>query len=324
MFRKFIYLLALAREKHFGRAAAACHVSQPTLSNAIRQLEEELQVTIVERGQKFSGFTAEGLKVLEYARRIVAERDSLRQELTALSQGLTGHLRIGAIPTALPAVSHLLAPFAERFPQIRSSVSSLSSRDIQRELDEFELDVAVTYLDNEPLSHVRMVPLYSERYFLLANRAQVADAVGTIGWARAAELPLCLLTPDMQNRRIADAAFRMVDRTVVPVIETASIVTLYTTVRAGLGASVVPGQLLALVAPHPDLIALPLVEPLLNYAVGLVYSDRDPPSPLAKAMASVAMESSLPQRIRTQTEEALAPWRQPGDDPGRYEPTRAV
>ena len=174
MFRKFVYLLALSREKHFGRAAESCHVSQPTLSNAIRQLEEELQVPIVERGQKFEGFTPEGLKVLEYARRIVGERDNLRHELLALAQGVTGHLRLGAIPTALPAVPHVLAPFAARFPHIRSTIVSLSSREIQRGLDEFELDAAITYLDNEPLNNVRTLPLYTERYHLLARRDEPA------------------------------------------------------------------------------------------------------------------------------------------------------
>ena len=234
MFRKFIYLLALAREKHFGRAAESCHVSQPTLSNAIRQLEEELQVPIVERGQKFEGFTPEGLKVLEYARRIVGERDSLRHELLALAQGVTGHLRLGAIPTALPAVPHVLTPFTTRFPHIRATVTSLSSREIQRGLDEFELDAAITYLDNEPLNNVRTLPLYSERYYLLARRADLSDALiaqEAVPWEKAADLRLCLLTSDMQNRRIADTAFRMTGRTVEPAMETNSIVTLYTIVR---------------------------------------------------------------------------------------------
>jgi DNA-binding transcriptional LysR family regulator len=309
MFRKFVYLLALAREEHFGRAAETCHVSQPTLSNAIRQLEEELRIPIVERGQKFGGFTPEGRKVLDYARRIIAERDGLHQELMTLAQGLSGHLRIGAIPTALPVVPHLLARFGERYPQIQSSVISLSSREIQRDLDAFELDAAVTYLDNEPLSNVRMVPLYSERYFLLAPRMRVPDSAKAMTWAQAAELPLCLLTPDMQNRRIADAAFRMADRTVTPVMETNSIVTLYTIVRSGLGGSIVPGQLLTLVSPHPETMALPLTEPDLTYAVGLVFSDREPPAPLAKALAAVAGEEGLTKRIRANTDEALEPWR---------------
>ncbi|MFC5313520.1 LysR family transcriptional regulator [Azospirillum rugosum] len=309
MFRKFNYLLALAREQHFGRAAEACHVSQPTLSNAIRQLEEELRVPIVERGQKFAGFTTEGLKVLEYARRIVGERDGMYQELAALTKGLSGHLRIGAIPTALPVVPLLLARFAERYPHIQSSVVSLSSRDIQRDLDTFELDAAVTYLDNEPLNNVRTAPLVSERYFLLAPRTSLPEGTASVRWADAADLPLCLLTPDMQNRRIADAAFRMADRKVTPLVETNSIVTLYTIARGGLGASVVPSQLLTLVAPHPDVVALPLVEPDLTYAVGLVYADREPIAPLTKALAAVAGEKGLGDRIRAITEDALAPWR---------------
>ncbi|BAI73543.1 transcriptional regulator (plasmid) [Azospirillum sp. B510] len=312
MFRKFVYLLALAREKHFGRAAESCHVSQPTLSNAIRQLEEELQVPIVERGQKFEGFTPEGLKVLDYARRIVGERDNLRHELLALAQGVTGHLRLGAIPTALPAVPYVLTPFSNRFPHIRSSVVSLSSREIQRGLDAFELDAAITYLDNEPLNNVRTLPLYTERYHLLARRDDVADgqiAQGAIPWERAAGLRLCLLTPDMQNRRIADSAFRMTGRTVQPVMETNSIVTLYTIVRAGTCASIVPGQLLTFVPPHPDIVALPLVDPDLSHVVGLAYADRDPPSPLAKALAVAAADADIAQRVAIGIADAMIPWR---------------
>lgn len=312
MFRKFIYLLALARERHFGRAAESCHVSQPTLSNAIRQLEEDLQVPIVERGQKFGGFTPEGLKVLDYARRIVAERDNLHHELLALAQGVTGHLRLGAIPTALPVIPHVLAPFSARFPHIRATVTSLSSREIQRGLDEFELDAAVTYLDNEPLNNVRTLPLYSERYYLLARRADLTPetiAEGAIAWEKAAGLRLCLLTPDMQNRRIAEIAFRMTGRAVEPAMETNSIVTLYTIVRSGNCASIVPGQLLTIVPPLPEVVALPLVEPDLGYVVGLAYADRDPPSQLAKALAVAAADDDIAHTVTVLTADAMTPWR---------------
>ncbi len=312
MFRKFVYLLALSREKHFGRAAESCHVSQPTLSNAIRQLEEELQVPIVERGQKFEGFTPEGMKVLEYARRIVGERDNLRHELLALAQGVTGHLRVGAIPTALPVVPHVLTPFTTRFPHIRSSIVSLSSREIQRGLDEFELDAAITYLDNEPLNNVRTLPLYTEHYYLLARRDELADelvAQGAVAWEKAAELRLCLLTPDMQNRRIADTAFRMTGRTVQAAMETNSIVTLYTIVRSGTCASIVPGQLLTIVPPHPDIVALPLVDPELSHVVGLAYADRDPPPPLARALAMSAADTDITHRVAISVAEAMIPWR---------------
>lgn len=306
MLRKFQYLLALARERHFGRAAAACHVAQPTLSNAVRQLEEELRVPIVERGHKFLKFTPEGEKVLEYARRMSGDYDSLLQDLGALGQGLSGQLRLGAIPTALPMMAHLVTPFTVRHPGIRVTVLSLSSREIQRGLENFELDAGVTYLDNEPLAGVRMQPLYSERYFLLTRRTAALEGRVDIPWAEAADLPLCLLTPDMQNRRIADAAFHMAGRKVTPALETNSLMNLYTNVRHGPWSSIVPSQLLTLVPLPPELIAFPLVMPNLTYVVGIVYADRTPVAPAAKALAAVASNEKLASRIPQIVRDTLA------------------
>src|ERR1041385_1866595 len=103
--KQLMYVAALARERHFGRAAESCNVSQPTLSAAVRQLEEELGAPIVERGQRFAGFTPEGECVLEYAKRILSECDALKQDLGRLRQGLIGRLRLGVMPTAQPVVS---------------------------------------------------------------------------------------------------------------------------------------------------------------------------------------------------------------------------
>lgn len=306
MFRKYQYLLALARHHHFGRAAAECHVSQPTLSNAIRQLEEDLGVLIVERGQTFRGFTAEGLKVIETARRILQEQELLRQDLRRDNADLPGELRLGVIPTALPAVAHLVAPFSARFPHVRVSILSLSSREIQRGLDDFELDAGITYLDNEPLINVRMQPLYSERYYLLTRRTEALSQRTTIPWAEAADHSLCLLTSDMQNRRIAESAFQMADRRVIPAIETNSLMNLYTNVRSGPWSSVVPGQLLTLLPLTPDMVALPLIAPDVTYVVGLVYANRQPPVPLARALTAVAVEEHLTAQIAQFTQQALA------------------
>ena len=107
MIDKLEFLIAIAHEKHFGRAAEACGVTQPTLSAGLKQLEETLGVMLVRRGSRFLGFTNEGERVLEWARRIVSDARGLRQEVEALKRGLTGHLRIAAIPTALPIVCAL-------------------------------------------------------------------------------------------------------------------------------------------------------------------------------------------------------------------------
>ena len=94
--------MALAKERHFARAAAACHVSQPTLSAAIQQLEAELGVPIVKRGQRFQGLTNEGRLVMEAAQRMVSERDRLRQLLRERHDGFSGTLRIGVLGSTVP------------------------------------------------------------------------------------------------------------------------------------------------------------------------------------------------------------------------------
>lgn len=305
MLRKFYYLLALSRERHFGRAAQKCRISQPTLSNAIRQLEEELGATLVERGQRFVALTPEGEKALEFARRATADYEALTGALNARAGALTGKLRLAAIPTALPVVGHLVAAFARRHPQARIALSSSSSQAIERDLENFEIDAGVTYLDNEPLSGVAMQPLFSERYYLLTRKTPEFLGRNEISWAEAAQLPLCLLTPDMQNRRIADAAFRMAGVETAPVIETNSIINIFTMVRLGPWASVAPSALLTLFPLGEDLMALPLALPDVNYVVGLVIADRNPLAPLARALSDVAQREKMAEVIPAAMRAAL-------------------
>jgi DNA-binding transcriptional LysR family regulator len=288
LLRQFEYLAALAREKHFGRAAASLNVAQPSLSAGIRELEQELGVLIVERGHRFAGFTEEGERVLERGRRILAERDALRGDVDKLKKGLTGTLRIGVIPTALPVAPRIIAPFIARFPGASIRLLSRSSIEIQRGLDEFELDVGLTYLDNEPLERVRPKPLYSERYLLITAADGPFAGREQASWAEAAEQPLCLLTPDMQNRRIIDGVFRAIGRTPRAAFETNSIINLCT--QAGLGgwSSIAPRPILDAIDLRPGLLALPLVGPDVRRLVGLVAPDRDPVSPLGAAFVALA------------------------------------
>jgi len=193
------YIVALARERHFARAAAACNVTQPTLSAGIKQLEESMNILIVERRQRFVGFTPEGERVLAWAQRVLADYGGLTQELSELREGLAGQIQIGAIPVSLPSLALLTAPFSAIHSRTRYQVISQTSAEIQRGLDDFTIDVGITYLDNEPLSRVRTVPLYKERYVLITRGASGFSGLSSIGWAMAATLPLCLLTPSMQN-----------------------------------------------------------------------------------------------------------------------------
>jgi len=176
--RHLQYLTALARERHFARAAAMCNVTQPTLSTGIKQLEESLGVLIVERGQRFLGLTAEGERVLAWAQRVLTDFSSLQQELSEMREGLVGQLRIGAIPVALPIVPLLTTPFAHRYERTDIQVVSLNSISIQRSLDDFSLDAGVTYLDNEPLARVRCIPLYADASRRRVGRSARRHVVG--------------------------------------------------------------------------------------------------------------------------------------------------
>ena len=281
--RHLQYLTALARERHFARAATACNVTQSTLSAGIKQLEESLGVLIAERGQRFIGLTEEGERVLAWAQRVLVDYDGLRQELSEMRDGMVGQLRIGAIPVTLPIIPLLTAPFARRHRRTDIVVSSQTSIEIQRRLDEFDLDVGVTYLDNEPLARVRALPLYRERYVLLTRQGAVRGRPA-ISWSEAASLPLCLLTPDMQNRRILDMHFHQAGAEIHASLETNSLVTLWAHLGLGQWSTVVPHTFLLLPEDTAGLSAIPLIEPEASHLIGLVASDRDPLPPVARAL----------------------------------------
>jgi DNA-binding transcriptional LysR family regulator len=293
LIQQLSYLAALARERHFGRAARACSVAQPTLSAGIRRLEEELGVQIVQRGQRFEGFTPEGDRVLVWAQRILADCEGLHADLGSMREGLSGRLRIGAIPTSLPAVPLLTGPLRRAHPHIGVSITSLSSREIERGLHDFDLHVGLTYLEDEPLRGVHSVPLYRERYLLLTPEGGPHGLASTVRWAQAAELPLCLLSPDMQHRRIVDGIFAEAGAAPQPVVETNSISSLYAQVREGELSAIVAHPWLRQYGIPARLRAVPLVEPEHSYAVGLVLPDREPEPLLTRALRELVQGSRI-------------------------------
>ena len=288
LLRQLEYVTALARERHFGRAALACHVSQPSLSAGIRRLESELKVAIVQRGQRFEGFTPEGEHVVRWARRILAERDALQDDLSSMHTGLSGVLRVGAIPTALTAASLLTSPFCIEHPLARVSLESASSREIVVRLAQFDLDVGMTYIDGEPLGHVRTVPLYRERYLLLTSQDGEFAGRSSVSWAEVSRIPLCLLSPEMQNRRILDAIFKEAGVTVTPAIDTDTVSVLYAHVGTHQWSTVIAHAWLYLFGVPEGLCVVPLDQPRHSPQVGLVLADRDPEPILAQALLDIS------------------------------------
>jgi DNA-binding transcriptional LysR family regulator len=285
---KLEFLLVLARERHFGRAAEAAGVTQPTFSSAVKSLEENLGTALVERGSRFRGFTPEGERVLEWARRLVGDARTMRQELQSLKGSLAGHLRIGAIPTALPCVPDLTVPFHARCPRVRLSVFSATSADILSKLENLEIDIGISYIDNEPIGRLHSVPLYEERYMLLVSSRNPLARFDKLTWSEAARLPLCLLTPDTQSRRIIDAVLQQNGGSCAPTFESNSMMTLFTHVRTGHWVSIIPARLVDAVERPRQLKTIPLISPNITKTIGLLLRGRDPFAPAVAAFIAVA------------------------------------
>jgi DNA-binding transcriptional LysR family regulator len=289
---KLEFLLALARERHFGRAAEACGVTQPTLSAGVKQLEDSFGVLLVNRGSRFQDFTPEGERVLDWARRIVGDSRAMREEVHALKHGLSGRLRIAAIPMALGMIETLTAPYHERHPAVQFTILSVNSTEIFRLLENLEIDAGITYLDNEPVGRVTSVPLYRERYRLLTSPEAPLGDRDTVTWAEVAQVPLCLLTPDTQTRRIIDGLLRDAGGDPKPALESNSMIVLFSHVRSGRWASIMPARLAATLGLTERLRAIPIVEPQASHAIGLVVPTRQPMKPLTAALVAEARRAA--------------------------------
>lgn len=288
MIDKLEFLLALAREKNFGKAAEQCGVSQPTLSAGIKQLEDTLGVMLVQRSSRFLGLTAEGERVLDWARRIVGDSRAMRQEVVALKRGLVGHLKIAAIPTALAMVSALTTPYRAKHPNVRFTILSCTSVEVLSMLENLEVDAGLSYIDNEPLGKARSVPLYPEQYRLLTSADSPLGDRETVTWAEVGKIPLCLLTPDMQNRRIINRLLQAAGAEPEPTLESNSMIVLFSHVRTGRWASVMPEKLADTLGLTEQLRSIPIVEPDVVHSIGLIVPNREPMTPLVAALVAEA------------------------------------
>lgn len=288
MIDKLEFILALARERHFGRAADACGVTQPTLSAGVKQLEEQMGVLLVNRGSRFQGFTPEGQRVLEWARRIVGDSRTMREEINSLRHGLSGRLRLAAIPTALAMVAALTTPYREKHPNVQFTIYSRTSIEVLELLDNLEIDAGITYVENEPLGRVNNVPLYREHYRLLTAADAPLGNRDRVSWAEVAQVPLCLLTPDMQNRRIIDRLLKSAGGESRPTLESDSMILLYSHVRTGRWASVMPAKIADTLGLTDTIRAIPITDPEAVQTIGLVVPAREPMTPITAALVAEA------------------------------------
>lgn len=300
-FRQLEYIVALAREQHFARAAAACYVSQPALSESIRKLEHELGVPLVVRGSNFEGLTPEGDRLIVWARRILADREALQHEVTAFRAGLTGQLRLGVVPGAATGVALIADMFCTEHPLVRVRIeSSLRSAQILERIRRFELDVGVVYDDGLHTEGLEVTRLYDESYVLVAGEDLVRDIADPIDWSEAVALPMCLLHKGMRDRDRIDEAASAHGLTVSPRLEADSVATLLALVGTGRWVTIVARTWFATTHAPAGTRTLELRSPSLGSPVALVRAAGEPVSPLARALEAMALMLTRAERVDQQ------------------------
>lgn len=286
MIDKLEFLIALASEEHFGRAAEICRVTQSTFSAGIKQLEAALGVMLVQRGSRYVGLTSEGRRALEWALRIVSDARALRSDIKTMRVGLSGQLRIAAIPMALPMISTITTSLRSKHPNIRFSVLSRTVEEITHLIEHLEVDAGLTYIDDMNGARVMTVPLYQEEYrFITAATAPLGHRKQTT-WAEVAEHPLCLLTPDTRSRQIIDGMLRRSGSDPVPTLESNSMMVLMDHIRTGQWASVLSAKVAQTIGLHEPVRAIPIVEPNITHTIGIVVPEREPMTPLNAALVA--------------------------------------
>ncbi|WP_339514075.1 LysR family transcriptional regulator [Pseudomonas sp. RL_15y_Pfl2_60] len=234
------FLIALDETRHFGQAAARCHITQPTLSMRLRNLEQELGLELVQRGQRFEGFSEDGKRILAWARTVIAAHDGLYAEAAACRGQLVGTLRLGVVPLAGFDPMRLIKLFAKQHPGLRFQLFSLSSEQILERLSSNQIDLGLSYVERLDREHYQSLELAESRMGLLYDRRHFQLPDQQLKWEALAELPLGLLSSGMHFRQSIDHNLRSRGITPHPRLETDAVHQLLHAVSAGICCAVMP------------------------------------------------------------------------------------
>ncbi|TAM88697.1 MAG: LysR family transcriptional regulator [Candidimonas sp.] len=295
------YIVAVARERHFGRAAEACFVSQPTLSVAIRKLEDELGVVLFERGGSEVGVTPIGQRVVAQAQRVLEEGANLREIAREGHDPLAGPLRVGVIYTIGPYLLPKLVPTQiAATPQMPLLLQENYTARLLELLRQGEIDCAIVAL---PLPDCGLMvrPLYDEpflvavpRHHAWANRREILSSelkdetmllLGTGHCFRDQVLEVC---PELQRY---SAAVEGIQRT----FEGSSLETIRHMVAAGIGITVLPASSLSMPGMQSNLLAyIPFKEPVPDRRVVLAWRKSFPRVSAVDALIASVHACGLP------------------------------
>ncbi|MGX1185529.1 LysR family cyn operon transcriptional activator [Pseudomonas sp. F-14 TE3623] len=241
LLRHLRYLLAVADHGGFTRAAEALHVSQPTLSQQIRQLEETLGVSLFDRTSRTVKPTDAGLAYIESARRVLVELEAGKRALHDVKDLSRGSLRLAMTPTFMAyLVGPLVRDYVAKFPNIHLQIFELSMDDIEAGLLDDSLDIAIAFTPVRSLD-IECVPAFVETLGVMVGRSHpLYERQNPLSPKEVAQLEFALLTPDFITRSSIDGYFRQQNITPKVAIEVNSVSTLLEVIRHAPMATILP------------------------------------------------------------------------------------
>ena len=290
------YIVALARESHFGRAAEKCHVAQPTLSVAVKKLEDSLGIVLFERNNGDVHPTEIGAQIVAQAERVLSEAARVSEIAAAGRDPLAGPLRLGVIYTIGPWLLPALVPrLKQRAPKMPLIIAEGYTEILVEKLKNFELDVLVLAL---PINKPGIVtqPLYDEPFRLLLPAAHPWVKQKAISTTQLLEEPLLMLGPGNCFRdQVLDLCARASHGQSPQVLESSSLETIRHMVASGVGVTVMPASSVDTLAKNDPLLRVrPFTEPTPTRRVGLVWRVSFPRHQAIDVMRAALLDCQLP------------------------------
>lgn len=297
------YIVAIAEHQHFGKAADAANVSQPTLSGQVKKLEERLGVTIFERSTRGVSTTPIGETIVAKARQIVENVQEIELIASTQSDVLSGALSVGLIPTVAPfLVPHFLIQTLNIFPELKLAILEDQTDNLLQMLENFQIDAAILATDT-PSDQFEEIALYQEEFFLLCSKSHPFSKQTNVQMSDIAPIDLLLLSEGHCLRDQTLELCNMNDRNECgPAdLRAASLQTLIELVRAGRGYTLLP-QLAALpISKRSDLLHLCRIEPRPSRDLRLVFRKSYPRKSSLEALAATIKSSKdLSKALMTQ------------------------
>ena len=276
--RDLAYLVAVADHGHFGRAAEACFVSQPTLSVQVKKLEQELGVPLVERGSRQVMLTAAGEEIVGRARHVLREVDAIRDAARQATDPASGSLRIGLFPTLGPyLLPHVVPAVHAAYPALELLLVEEKTEQLLGLLRDGKLDAAVLALP-VPDDRLHVEPLFEEAFVLAAPATHALGRLeGPVPTSVLEDQPVLLLEDGHCLRDQALSVCRMVSATERSGFRATSLETLRQMVAAGVGITLLPELAVTDPVPTTDAISLTRFEaPVPTRQIALLWRESDP------------------------------------------------